>query len=97
MADRIPGNKSGPRADRELPESAMVIRRIRETWGLNRLELAEIVGVSEIAVQFWEQGLRAPGPRIWRLLELEGYYVPGEGGWQPPPLTSRSRKSYGKK
>ena len=39
-------------------------RRLREAAGLTQYELAEIMGVTQVAISHWEQGEREPQGRF---------------------------------
>lgn len=49
--------------------SAVEVARLREKLGLTQYELAEMIGVSSVAVHYWETGKRTPSRPATKLLE----------------------------
>ena len=53
--------------------SAADVVQLRENLGLTQVELAERLGVSHVAVHYWETGKRVPsGPASILLKQLQG-------------------------
>ena len=49
--------------------SAVEVAYLREKLGLTQQELAEKIGVSSVAVHYWETGKRIPSGPVTKLLE----------------------------
>ena len=65
----------------------MRIKEIREARGMTRKQIADAVGVSEVAVYYWENGRQKPSAdKLPKLAELLGctidelYRAPGVAG-----------------
>lgn len=50
--------------------SAKEIKTIRDTLGMTQTEFAESLGVSQMAVSHWENGLRRPSGSAEILIEM---------------------------
>jgi putative transcriptional regulator len=57
----------------EIPQptthTAKTVKAIRQSMGVSQAAFAELVGVSTVLAQSWEQGVRAPSSLAARLLD----------------------------
>jgi DNA-binding transcriptional regulator YiaG len=51
-------------------KSQIDIRRIRNSMGLSRRELAAEMGVSPRTIEAWENGFRVPSPQTMKMLSM---------------------------
>lgn len=59
-----------PQAPSGAEAIAAAIVRSRRRAGLSQRRLAAAVGVTQVAVQYWESAKRTPGEKSWVQLEL---------------------------
>lgn len=63
----------------------MRIKEIREARGMTRKQIADAVGVSEVAVYYWENGRQKPSAdKLPKLAELLGCTIDALYGREPP-------------
>jgi DNA-binding XRE family transcriptional regulator len=84
------GGPIGPRATNGPAMSPTEIRALRHRLGMTQAEFASSVGVTHVAVYFWESGRTSPGGlRLSRLRELER--SAGKRGPGRPPGSGAKR------
>lgn len=53
---------------KDLPIYAIKLKRFRQSKGLNQKEFADLIGVSEISISFYERGIRRPKDKTMRIM-----------------------------